>query len=401
MKKRKFLRSLIIATVLTGTSLTTYEAHAAAGNIFESNDGMILRFAPNGGAPGTFASGLSNPKGIVFDGKGNVFVADAGNGTIFEYPALNGSSPVAYITGLSSPIGLAVDSAGNLYEADAGSGTIFEFAIDKTQSTFASGLGQVSGLAFDAAGNLFAADFSNGTILKFAPDKTKSTFASGLSGPAGLAVDNSGNVFEADSGSNTIFKFAPNGTKSSFATGLNVPYGLAIDASGNLVVGDHDSGSTIQFAPDGTKTTLFSNNFNSPEFVAVEPGAHLLLNISTRGFVQTGDHVLIAGFIIGGNGPAGVKVVVRAIGPSLTASGIPDALQDPVLELHNASGALLASNNNWKDTQQTAIEATTLNPKDDHESAIVTTLVGGSYTAIVRGVNNTTGTALVEVYNLQ
>ena len=307
-----------------------------------------------------------------------------------------------FATGLDHPSGLAFDSVGNLFEADSGSGNIFKFAVaDGTKTTFASGAGAIAGLAFDASGNLYAADFSNGAILKFTPAGTKSTFASGLSFPAGLAVDSSGNVFEADSGSNTIFKFTPAGAKSSFVTGLSVPYGLAFGISGNLVEADHGSGSTFSFTPDGTKTTIFTSGFNVPQFVAVEPSVHTLLNLSTRGFVQTGDHVLIAGFIIGGTGPIGTQVVVRAIGPSLTAAGITDALQDPVLELHNASGAIIATNDNWKDTQQDLISASTLAPTDDRESAILTTLGGGSYTAVVRGVNNTTGTAVVEVYNLQ
>jgi hypothetical protein len=72
-----------------------------------------------------------------------------------------------------------------------------------------------------------------------------------------------------------------------------------------------------------------------------------------------------------------------------------------VLELRDASGALIATNDNWKDTQQTDIQGTNLAPTDDRESAILTNLLGGRYTAIVRGVNNTTGTAVVEVYNLQ
>jgi hypothetical protein len=123
------------------------------------------------------------------------------------------------------------------------------------------------------------------------------------------------------------------------------------------------------------------------------------LNISTRSFVQTGDDVLIGGFIL--SGPAPTKVIVRAIGPSLAAAGVSDALQDPILELHDGTGATVATNDNWKDTQQTEIEMTGIPPSDDRESAIVATLVPGNYTAIVRGVNDTTGVALVEVYNLQ
>ena len=402
MTKNNLLRPfLTTAGIFASVFLMAGSLRAAVGNIYETNNGMILRFGVAGTTPTTFASGLSNPKGLVFDGKGHLYVADAGRNAILFYNTFD-ASVGTFATGLSSPIGLALDSSGNLFEADSGSGNILKFAAaDGTKTTFASGAGAIAGLAFDASGNLYAADFSNGAILKFTPAGTKSTFASGLSFPAGLAVDSSGNVFEADSGSNTIFKFTPAGVKSSFVTGLSVPYGLAFDNAGNLVEADHGSGSTFSFTPDGTKTTIFTSGFNVPQFVAVEPSVHALLNLSTRGFVQTGDHILIAGFIIGGTGPIGTQVVVRGIGPSLTAAGITDALQDPVLELHNASGAIIATNDNWKDTQQDLISASTLAPTDDRESAILTTLGGGSYTAVVRGVNNTTGTAVVEVYNLQ
>ena len=126
-----------------------------------------------------------------------------------------------------------------------------------------------------------------------------------------------------------------------------------------------------------------------------------LANISTRGFVDTGDKVMIGGFIIGGHGEADGKVIVRAIGPSLAALGIPNVLPDPTLELHNGNGAIVASNDNWRDTQEAEIQAAGLAPTNDNESAIVATLPDGGYTAIVRGKNNGTGIGLVEVYSLQ
>ena len=122
-----------------------------------------------------------------------------------------------------------------------------------------------------------------------------------------------------------------------------------------------------------------------------------LANISTRGFVDMGDNAMIGGFILGG-GTA--DVLVRAIGPSLTSFGVAGALQDPVLELHDGFGTLIVSNDNWKETQQTEIEATGLPPTNDKESAILMTLLPAPYTAIVRGKNDTTGVALVEVYEL-
>ncbi len=118
-------------------------------------------------------------------------------------------------------------------------------------------------------------------------------------------------------------------------------------------------------------------------------------NISTRGFVQTGDNVLIGGLIVLGQNQ--LKVIVRAIGPSLP---VPGALGDPTLELRDGNGALVTANDNWRCTQEAEIIATTIPPSNDLESAIVRDLAPGAYTAIVRGVNNTTGVSVVEAYGL-
>jgi hypothetical protein len=125
-----------------------------------------------------------------------------------------------------------------------------------------------------------------------------------------------------------------------------------------------------------------------------------LANISTRGFVNTGANVLIGGTIIGPVGASSSKLLLRAIGPTLSSFGIASPLQDPTLELHNGNGVTIASNDNWKDSQQAAIQATGIAPTDDREAAILSTVVPGNYTAIVRGKNNTIGVALVEVYHL-
>jgi uncharacterized protein (DUF1800 family) len=123
-------------------------------------------------------------------------------------------------------------------------------------------------------------------------------------------------------------------------------------------------------------------------------------NISTRGHVLTGDNIMIGGFII--RGDLAKRTIVRARGPSLSLNGVPLAgrMQDPIIELHDGNGALMAQNDNWRTTQEAEIEASTIAPTDDHEAAIVATLAPGNYTAIVRGANNTTGIALVEMYDL-
>jgi plastocyanin len=120
-----------------------------------------------------------------------------------------------------------------------------------------------------------------------------------------------------------------------------------------------------------------------------------LANISTRGLVETDDNVLIGGFIVVGG--TAQEVLLRALGPTLP---VPGPLADPTLELRDANGLLLGANDNWRETQEAEIIATTIPPTDDAESGILQTLGAGAYTAIVRGVNNTTGVALVEVYAL-
>jgi WD40 repeat protein len=125
-----------------------------------------------------------------------------------------------------------------------------------------------------------------------------------------------------------------------------------------------------------------------------------LANISTRGVASSAADVLIGGFILGGtNGNA--KVLLRAIGPSLTKVGVSNVLSDPTLELRDSNGQLLLANDNWKDQQQTAIEQTGLPPNDSSESAILAELAPGAYTAIVAGKGDAVGTALIEVYNLR
>ena len=130
-------------------------------------------------------------------------------------------------------------------------------------------------------------------------------------------------------------------------------------------------------------------------------------NISTRAFVQTGDNLVIGGFIV--QGTQAKRMIIRAIGPELTQYGVPNALANPTLELHDGTGALIAFNDNWQFTIIGGIITTDRGveirqsghaPRNPLESAIIADLSPGNYTAIVRGVNNTTGIALVEVYDL-
>jgi phospholipase/lecithinase/hemolysin len=123
-----------------------------------------------------------------------------------------------------------------------------------------------------------------------------------------------------------------------------------------------------------------------------------LANVSTRGYVGAGDNVMIGGVIIG-NGESPI-VVLRALGPTLTAAGIAEPLLDPTLELYDENGVVLASNDNWKQGQPQSVVAIQLAPSDDREAVIVAFVAPGNYTAVVRGKNDTTGVALVEAYRI-
>ena len=189
------------------------------------------------------------------------------------------------------------------------------------------------------------------------------------------------------------------------------------DADGNFAppfAGFMPADSTVMLRFSGTATAMSTNNAadyapdigtftnSAGESTSLRGGTPILRpsalgNISTRLRVETGDNALIGGFIV--TGTQTKKVIVRAIGPSLPVVG---ALADPILELRDSSGALLASNDNWRSNQETEIVATCIPPSNDLESAIVAMLPANNaaYTAIVRGVNNGTGIGLVEAYDL-
>ena len=185
-----------------------------------------------------------------------------------------------------------------------------------------------------------------------------------------------------------------------------------IQSSGHAP-GDPNESAIIADLPPGSYTAIVRGVNNTTGVALVEaydlsPSLHSILsNISTRSFVQTGDEVMIGGFIVQGTQPK--NVIIRAIGPELSQYGVPDPLADPTLELHNGTGALIGRNDNWQHTiiggiitsnQVQDIQNSGHAPGAASESAIIANLPPGNYTAIVRGVNNTTGVALVEVYDL-
>ena len=186
---------------------------------------------------------------------------------------------------------------------------------------------------------------------------------------------------------------------------MNSPERAAIMASGLAPTDLHES-AILRTLIAGTNYTAILRGVNNTtgiglvEVYDLEPTIDThLANISGRAFVSTGDDVLIGGVIVRGDAPE--EVLFRAIGPSLTAKGVKNALQDPTLDLYDVQGTLIAHNDDWMTSpQKSAIIASGLAPTDPRESAIIDTPAAGNYTAIVRGENNTTGVGLVEAYRL-
>ena len=367
---------------------------AAPGDLYSGqlSNNEIDKFTPSG-TKSVFVSGFF-ADALAFDGQANLFVADTQRGKIVKVTPGGVATDFATI---GNPMGLAFDATGNLFVSDASTGSIIKLTPSGTSSTFATGLNGPFGLAFDRSGNLFVSEANVGMILKFTPAGVQTTFASGLSSPEGLAFDSAGNLYEVDFSSGVVNKFTPTGLKSNppFATGLLGPRNIAIDANNNVFVANFSTQEIFRFTPTGTKTTFAS--FTNAGGLAFEPVTSTLANISTRALVQTGNHVLIGGFVISGTGPK--KVLVRAIGPTLANFGVPNPLQDPVLSLHDTTMEI-ASNDDWQTDPNASQIPTNLRPGDSRESALLTMLQPGNYTAIVSGKGGTSGVGLVEVYDM-
>lgn len=172
-----------------------------------------------------------------------------------------------------------------------------------------------------------------------------------------------------------------------------------------LAPSDRNESALLQVLNEGAYTVVLSGASGSTGTGLVEiydtdvGNGGRLANLSTRGFVGTGDNILIGGVIVSGS--ANQRVVIRALGPDLGAFGVPNPLQDPNVDLRDANGMSLGTNDNFGTGGQTAeLAQNSLTPGDPNDSALITNLPPGNYTALVNGVNSTTGTALVEFYNL-
>jgi hypothetical protein len=187
------------------------------------------------------------------------------------------------------------------------------------------------------------------------------------------------------------------------------PQQAEIQNSGLAPTKDAESAIIATLTPNQNYTAIVRGKDGSTGVGIVEAfdldqgAASKLGNISTRGFVDVDNNVMIAGLIAGPSTGGNLKILVRALGPTLTDFGVPGTLANPTLDLVNSSGTVIRSNDNWQDdpAQSTQIQAAGLAPGHPEEAALVQTISPGQYTAIVRGSGGATGVGLVEAYNIQ
>ena len=421
-----------IGIVLSGTFTDTVIGGTApgAGNVISGNDIGIRTAYVHSGSGGftTVATGASiqgnligaapnaattgaNVIGIELLGSNNVTggsVAGAGN-----LIGSNGTGIKTANSGTSDPTANSI--LGNEIVANTGRG-VWLAGSDNQIGGLASGAGNHVHLNGEGI-VITGAQSKHNRILSNLIESNTSTVGIDLNGDGPTSND----LGDADTGPNQLQNFpvitgitTTNGTTTLTGALNSIPSSaFTLQLFGNLsgqqvttlldtrsVTTDANGNATFQVIYSGSVTantvtaTATDAAGNTSEMTPLN-GPAQLANISTRGFVGTGDNILIAGFVVSGNNSK--KVGIRALGPSVN---VPNRLPDPNLELRDKAGTLLAKNDDWKAGQQQEVTNAGLAPSSDLESALITTLAAGSYTVLVRGTNNGTGDGVVEVYDL-
>ena len=291
MRRIQLLGVLLAALIPIG-------AHANPGDLYATDNSSIRRYAPDGSAS-IFASGMPRPRGLAFDGFGNLFVATIDTsatlhddkGQILKFAPDGTVTVFAAGAGLESPEGLAFDSVGNLYVtsvyfnrsifysplSNAGEGRVTKITPSGERSVLnldPTTYHQNFGIAFDGQNNLFVADNLQGAIYKITPERRVSIFVS-LFDPVGLVLDGAGNLYASGGGPEvfgpgTITKIAPDGTQTIFVSGVGSIRGLAFDHNGNLFGAGHSDNVIYKITPGGS-VSIFATGLDVPQFLAVEP----------------------------------------------------------------------------------------------------------------------------------
>jgi DNA-binding beta-propeller fold protein YncE len=385
----------------------------------------------NGGAlsgSGVIAGDLTLNGGYVLPGHGAGLVAVTGNYTQGAQGTLileNGGPSPGQFDQLQ--VGGVANLGGKLDIK-----TINGYTPDPADTFSPLGFGSVSGTFESVSSNAQVTVAPTGLLTSIDPTKPNPTNGQPLNIATRLQIQSGDNVLIAGfiitgpAGSSkkvlirgigpSLADFGVAGTIPDPLLELHNPDGSVV-TNDNWQEAPNAADIPAGFAPGNNLESAIYTTLSPGAYTAIVKGAHdeagiglaevydfdtastaKLSNIATRGFVNTGDNAMIGGFIIGGTEPA--RILVRAIGPSLTQFGLQGALLATTLELHDSNGSVI-SNEGWRSTQESEIQATTIPPSDDNEAAILATLAPGNYTAVVRGKNDTTGIAVVEAYNLQ
>jgi streptogramin lyase len=393
--------------------------------VASSGNGRVMRFDGNTGAfKGIFVSTaqVTEIYGLTFGPDGDLYVSAAHTDPIFRFNGTTGAFKGAFTSGrqLIDADQLTFGPDGDLYVASYGTAEVDRFdgttGVFKSVAASGSTVGNPSGVEFTPQAKVLNVStrlpvqtgdnvLIGGFIITGRDAKKIIVRGIGPSlGGVGIAGALADPRLELRNSSGALVASNDNWRVTQPGGAIPGDQQAEIQASGLAPTNDQESAIIATLEP-GSYTAVLQGVNGSTGIGVVEAydlnqaTPSKLANISTRGFVNTGDNVMIGGFIVRPGGGTETRIVVRAIGPSLQP-GIPNALADPFLELHDSSGATIASNNNWRDSQETDIQNTGLAPTNDAESAILANLPPGAYTAIVRGNNNTTGVAVVELYNL-
>jgi sugar lactone lactonase YvrE len=426
--------------VAVDTGGTVYVADSGNNTIREiAPGGVVTTLAGTPGSAGSTdgtgpAALFNRPNGIAVDRVGNVYVADTSNHTIRKIAPGGIVTTLAGVPGLEGlvdgksttaefgwPEGIAVDAGGNVFVSDAGLGSggiIREIAVGGNVTTLAGNP------VFPNAGSVW-----NGT-------GAGAFFAD----PEGIAVDGNGNVYVADSSTNSIrigsqnfgFIFTSQPQTETVNSGSAVVFNAV--ATGATSYQWELNGSPVADSPAGTTSNVISgstgpqllitnatsasaggyvcvartssgSNVSATANLAVESAATpgMLVNMSARGFVGGGDNILIGGFYVGGS--TSRTVLIQALGPALSGEGVGNALQHPVLTIHDSTGAAIYSNTGWGSSQvllnaAAAVFASPVLQPDSADSEVLLTLPPGGYTAEISGADGGTGVALCAIYQL-
>lgn len=373
-------------------------------------DGIVTTLAGLAGTYGAIdgtgsAARFDFPRAVTTDSRGDAYVADAQNNLLRKItPAgvvttLAGGNPnsfeadgVGRAASFASMRGLTANSAGNIYLIDSGRLRIATSTLKARSLNVSTRLQVLDGENVLIGGFIVGGSSTKKVIVRAIGPSLEAYSVSGtLSDPVVELYDGSGVLIE----SNDNWRLNSQTQQSQEA---------AIAETSLAPANDRESAIVATLDPEKAYTVVVHGAHGETGVSVVEvydlssTNAAALANISTRGFVQSGDKVMIAGFILGGNNGKG-EVVVRALGPSLAQSQITNPLANPSLELFDANGQVIASNDDWNDMSGGAIQSSGLQPQNSLESAIRIILPAGAYTAVVGG-HGKSGVGLVEVYNL-